>query len=107
MKYFVYTTAMADEDIASITEWARRRSPGSVAKWYGKLMRAIESLEHLPERCGQAEEAKDLKRDIRELSFGKRRGALRILFEIRPNQQVRVIQVRRASRDYLKPGDLN
>lgn len=65
----------------------------------------MQSLEEEPERCPLAAEAENLKVELRELLFGKRRGVYRISFTIE-GEVINVLHIRHAARDWLKPEDL-
>ena len=61
-------------------------------------------------RCPVIEEANELGREMRQLLYGKRSGIFRVIFDIRVTaegeNQVRILCVRRGSRDRLQPEDL-
>jgi hypothetical protein len=65
----------------------------------------LHTLAHFPQRCELAPENKLVESEIRQLIFGRRRGAYRALFTIVGNE-VRVLHVRRAARDWAEAADL-
>jgi hypothetical protein len=69
------------------------------------LLEKLQTLENMPESCPLAAEAEVLGIELRELLFGKRRGVYRILFTVE-GDVAKVLHIRRASRDWLKPEDL-
>ena len=71
-------------------------------KWFNGLAAAICSLEDFPERCPLAEESKAFEVEIRQLVYGKRVGAYRILFTI-VGDVVHVLHVRHGRRKRLRP----
>ena len=68
-------------------------------------MTAIDSLETMPERCGQASEATDVGLDIREFLFGKRHGTYRVLFQI-DGRTVYILRVWHSARDAVSRDDV-
>jgi plasmid stabilization system protein ParE len=82
--------AEMDEAYVGIAE----RAPESATKWFNGLEDAIYSLEDFPQRCPVAEESKAFDVEIRQLVYGKRVGAYRILFTI-VGDAVHVLHVRR------------
>jgi plasmid stabilization system protein ParE len=76
------------------------------ARWFDRIMAHIAGLSDSAEWYGLADEAEELGVELRETFFGKRRGGrYRIVFVIRDNV-VRVLTVRRGSRDRLTADDL-
>ena len=63
------------------------------------------TLEINPGRYPLAAEAQRLKIDLREMLVGRRRNVYRILYTIE-GDVVTVHHIRRAARDWLKPGEL-
>jgi plasmid stabilization system protein ParE len=64
-------------------KWAAERAPMTAARWYNRFVDAISSLADNPERCPLAPENEYFPEEIRNLSYGKRRNAYRIIFTIR------------------------
>ncbi len=102
MAFRVTITRRALADLRLIFRWkcGRARSTVGAQRWYQKLRAAIQSLANSPARCGLATEDEWYDGELRELIHGKRRQAVRILFEIRGDEVV-VFRVRHASQDYL------
>jgi hypothetical protein len=65
----------------------------------------LQMLAHFPQRCELAPDNKLVESEIRQLLFGRRRGAYRALFTIVGNEE-RVLHVRRAARDWAEAADL-
>lgn len=65
----------------------------------------LESLAHFPERCPLAHENQLVDPEIRELLFGRRQGTYRDLFTI-AGEEVQVLHIRRATRDWATVDDL-
>ncbi|WP_217650593.1 type II toxin-antitoxin system RelE/ParE family toxin [Spirulina major] len=72
--------------------------------WYVHLLRKIQSLTTMPNRCSLAPENDKFSQDIRQLIYGKGRNAYRILFTVLDQQNpptVRILPIRHASRPPL------
>jgi plasmid stabilization system protein ParE len=96
--------ALADIEAAFL--FIRQETPSRSEAWLEGLIEAIYSLEHMPERCPKAPESEDLGIEIRELFYGKRRGAYRVLFTI-AGDEVRVFHVRHGSRRAMEGGEFD
>ncbi len=105
MDFVLKLTARALADLDEIYRSVQSNAPLTAPYWHARLLKTIESLTRMPQRCSLAEESDDLGLELRELQFGKRRGAFRILFTI-SGQTVDVVHVRRASRSRIQPDDL-
>jgi plasmid stabilization system protein ParE len=110
MIYRVDITAPAERHIYAEFDRIRELAPMSAEKWFNGIVASILSLSTLPHRCPVIEEARELGREMRQLLYGKRSGVFRIIFDIRVTaageNQVRILCVRRGSRDRLQPEDL-
>jgi plasmid stabilization system protein ParE len=84
--------------------WIAERAPDNATKWFNGLEAAIYSLEDFPERCPLAEESKAFDVEIRQLVYGKRVGAYRILFTI-VGDAVHILHVRHGRRKRLRGED--
>jgi plasmid stabilization system protein ParE len=102
MTYQVVVQPSAQAEIEMAYEWTAERAPMAATRWYNRLVDAIRSLADNPERCALASEDEYFPEEIRNLLYGKRRNAYRILFTIR-GDTVHVLHVRRGSRQVLKP----
>ena len=96
--------ALADLRVIFLWKCERARSTVGAQRWYQKLRAAIQSLANSPERCGFAAEDEWYDGELRELIHGKRRQAVRILFEVRGDEVV-ILRVRHANQDYLGPDE--
>ena len=105
MAHSVHITARALREIDETLEWLTQRSHSAAARWHGRLLEAVRSLEDNPARCGLAPESEWFPGEIRQLLHGKRRGVYRILFEIR-GDDVYILRVRHGAQALLEPGDL-
>lgn len=110
MAYRVDITSRAEKDIYTELDRVREQAPEYAEKWFNGIVSSILSLSNLPHRCTVVSEAKELGREMRQLLYGKRSATFRIIFDIRVNSegedQVRILCVRRSSRDRLQLEDL-
>jgi plasmid stabilization system protein ParE len=86
--------------------WAADRAPHTAVEWLGRFEAELESLANFPERCALAPENALIEPEIRQLLFGRRQGAYRALFTI-AGDEVRVLHIRRAARDWAVVADLS
>jgi plasmid stabilization system protein ParE len=105
MPYQVRVTARAEWDADEIMDYLGRRSRQGVARWLGWLVKAVQSHAEHPERCGLAPEAEEMGIELRQLLFGRRRHAYRLLFTI-SGDTVNILHVRRGSRGSLSFDEL-
>jgi plasmid stabilization system protein ParE len=102
MRYSVFVQPSAQAEIEAAYEWIARRAPATAARWYSRLMKAIESLADNPLRCSLAPEDEYFPEEIRNLHYGKRKSIYRVIFTIR-GDTVHVLHFRRGTRQVLKP----
>ena len=101
MPFRVVFRPRAQADITAAATWLARTSPAAAVQWRRGVLSIIDKLETNPALYTAA----DLGLDLRELLYGRRRSAYRILFTI-DGQTVNVHRVRHAAQDRLKPGDV-
>ena len=106
MAYRVEISAPALIDAEKVFLWIRENSPEKAKDWYEGLLKAIFSLEQFPKRGSIALESKDLGLEIRQLLYGKKKQAFRILFSISVDFETRedivqIYRIRHISRSYL------
>ena len=106
MKYRVVVTAAAKQNLRSAYVWAAERAPQTAAAWLDRFEAERNSLEHFPDRCELAPENSLVEAEIRQLIYGRRQGAYRALFTI-VGEEVQVLHIRRAARDWAAGDDLN
>jgi len=105
-KYRVRITLRSLADVESALHWFREQNAEAAgARWFLRLMAAIEALERNPQRYGLAAESAEIELPIRELIVGRRRSAYRVLFEIR-GRTVVVLRVWHAARRDVTGQDL-
>src|SRR5438046_9658410 len=102
MKYLVVVQPSAQAEIEAAYEWIAERAPRTAIRWYNRLLKAIGSLADNPERCSLAPEDEYFPEEIRNLLYGKRRNAYRVIFTIR-GDTVHVLHFRRGVRRVRKP----
>jgi plasmid stabilization system protein ParE len=96
--YSVIVSATAKQNMRDGYRWAARHAPETAARWLERFHQELQTLSRNPERCSIAPEAAQVGREIRQFLFGRRRSLWRVLFIIE-GAEIRVLQVRRASRD--------
>jgi plasmid stabilization system protein ParE len=81
--YEVTLTEQAEVEVERSYLWHSRRSPEVAARWYAGLLAALEPLSMLPRRCPVALEDQAFPDvTVRQLVYGSRRSAYRILFYV-------------------------
>lgn len=110
MAYLVNFTSRAEEDAYQAYEYIRQYAPERAEKWLQGLFDAIFSLDEMPRRCPVIPEVEEIGREVRQLLYGKRTSAYRIIFEIKEDTTedpiVRILRVWHGSRDVIRPEDL-
>ena len=101
MKYRVIIQPPAAAEIDDAYLWMAERATESAIKWVDGLETVISGLEDFPQRCPLAEESKAFNVEVRQLIYGKRVGAYRILFTI-VGDAVHVLHVRHGRRRRLR-----
>jgi plasmid stabilization system protein ParE len=101
MTHKVLLTPRAAGDAEAVYRWIARDAPDTAIDWYNGLLDAFDSLNSLPNRCPLAREAPSLRRDVRQLLYGK----YRILFVIE-GKLVRILHVRHGARRDVRRADL-
>jgi plasmid stabilization system protein ParE len=105
MTYDVVVTAAAKQNLRAAYCWAAERAPSTATAWLNRFETELDSLSRFPHRCALAPENAFFEPEIRQLIYGRRQGAYRALFTIIGNQ-VQVLHVRRAARDWATADDL-
>src|SRR5437588_9183854 len=104
MKFEVIVQPSAQAEMEAAYVSLARRAPISAARWYNRLLDAINSLADNPERCSLAPEDEYFSQEIRNLLYGKRKNVYRIIFTVQ-GTTVHVLHVRRGTRQEPKPGE--
>ncbi len=100
MKFHVVITNMASAEMEWAHAWIADRAPLAADRWKQRLLTAVRSLETSPAGYPLAPEAANFGREIRQMLFGKRRGAYRILFEIQDDTVV-VLRIRHGAMKFF------
>ena len=104
-KYHVEITAAAEAELREAYLWIREDSPERATRWRKGLLKQIERLETLPERCPLAPENAFFAEEIRQLLYGRRSRVYRILFTIEKDT-VYVLHIRHGARQVLRKEEL-
>ena len=83
MKYRVEISSVAEAEAdTAFLRLSQLTSPAQASKWYGELLKAIESLSSMPKRCSLARENEHFSQKIRQLLYGRGRNLYRILLAL-------------------------
>src|SRR5256885_1446168 len=104
MTYRVVITTRAKQDLRNAYLWAVERAPHTAALWLERFEAELQTLANFPERFQFAAENAFVNTEIRQLIFGRRQSAYRALFTI-VGDDVQVLHIRRAARDWADPED--
>jgi plasmid stabilization system protein ParE len=106
MIYRVQIQPPAERDLEEAWRWAARRAPITATRWLHRFRETLETLSQNPERCSLAPEHRKLKRQLRQLLFGKKPNVFRVIFLVE-GETVRILRILRASRRFLERDDLD
>lgn len=95
----------AQLDLEDAFLYAAHRAPETAARWLRRFEEHLKTLRLHPERCGFAPENGKVKRELRQLLFGRKPHVYRIIFTM-DGDIVRVLRIRRAARRPFKKKDL-
>ena len=99
MGYLVSISARAERDFARIFTEIHADSSVAARKWYAGFIKAILSLEDMPNRCSFAPENKKL----RNLLYGKKPYVYRAIYRIiETEKRVQILHIRHGARRPLK-----
>lgn len=105
MQYEVRLQPLAEKDLDQAYHWAAANAPATARRWLDKFAETIKSLSSNPERCGFAPEHQKLKRELRQLQYGRRPNVFRVVFLVE-GSTVRVLRIRRAAQRFLRRSEL-
>ena len=107
MAYRVELAKNAEAELEELYRWVVERAPSQGAAWFNRLEHAILSLEQHPKRCRIAPESVDPDQPVHVLNYGRSPHVYRVFFTVDDKVQVvRVVHVRRSSRQSPGPGEL-
>jgi len=115
MSYLVVLTPRTTHNLRTIHAYISKQAPRAADDWLAddwldddwldRADRAVDSLDHHPERCPLAPESLSFDKPIRQLFFGAgNRGTYRLLVVV-AEQSVYVLHVRHGSRLPLTPSE--
>jgi plasmid stabilization system protein ParE len=101
--YEVRLTEPAEIEVEAAYLGRMRYGQQVADRWYAGLAQALESLSQLPHRCPLAPESDAPRGEVRQMLYGRRGNAYRILYRVIEPEEgslgiVRVLHVRHASR---------
>ncbi|HEV7217299.1 MAG TPA: type II toxin-antitoxin system RelE/ParE family toxin [Terriglobales bacterium] len=97
MSYLVVLTPRAKHDLRTIHAHIFKQAPDAADDWLDRAERAVNSLNHHPDRCPLAPESGSFDEPIRELLLGRgNRGIYRFLFVVR-DKSVYILHIRHGS----------
>lgn len=99
MKYEVLITDPAREELDAAYLWLVQQTERHAPTWHNGLVDAILSLENSPGRCLIAPSSENAATLTRQLLYGRRQDAYRILFSIR-GEQVIVLHILHGARQF-------
>ena len=82
MTYRVIIQPEAEAELDAAYRWIYEQAPHAASQWFAGIVEAILSLEQFPQRCPLAPENAHFTAEIRQLLYGRRRYAYRILFTV-------------------------
>src|SRR5437867_3704748 len=103
MSYQVVILPEAERELYAAYLWIAESAPERATAWLQGLRAAIGTLSDYPRRCPLAPESAFFTEEIRQLLYGRRQHAYRVLFEVRDAKQtVYILHVIHGARDYLR-----
>ena len=107
MTYLFESAARAARDLEILYVEKNAAESQAAAHWYNELELAVYALASYPHRCPVAPEARRMKRELRNLLYGKKPHVYRVIYEIDEDRQaVLVLTIRYGARRKIKAPDL-
>jgi toxin ParE1/3/4 len=107
MAYLVEFSARAVRDLEVLYVEKNAAESHTAARWYNGLEKAVEALKVYPDRCARAPETRKLKRELRQLLYGKKPHVYRVIYELDEDRhEVWVLTIYHGARRKIKPSDL-
>ncbi|MGI9054181.1 MAG: type II toxin-antitoxin system RelE/ParE family toxin [Pyrinomonadaceae bacterium] len=100
MQFEILITPSAKADIFEINTWLLENYPDTAEKWLYGISQAVTSLSKFPERCSVSPESDAFDVVVRQLIYGKKPHAYRILFSIQ-DKKVFILRVRSTKQQNL------
>jgi len=82
MIFRVEVTAAAKAQVQDAYYWYKQNNPSFADVWLDGLLKALDTLKQFPNRCPLAPEQDVFQEEVRQLVYGKRNNAYRILFTV-------------------------
>lgn len=105
MIYTVSVTSSAKMEAEAAFLWLQKRTRQYSVEWFNGVLDALQSLEHLPNRCAVAPESRHFQEKIHQLLYGKRPHVYRVLFVIRQST-VYILHIRHGARREMGADEL-
>ena len=103
MTYRVIIEPSAERGLRAAVRWiTEHRSPAAAANWSLGFGKKVGTLASQPFRCPLAAENEKFPEEIRELLYGTKKNAHRIIFTVR-EETVHVLYVHHTAQDELEP----
>lgn len=101
MAFRVELTSGAKHDLDDILDWLLTHEVGDAGfRWFRRMRESIDSLAEFPRRCAFAPESSAFPFEVRQLLYGRKPHAYRILFTIEGDRVI-VLHVRHGRRQRL------
>ncbi|MEA5420345.1 type II toxin-antitoxin system RelE/ParE family toxin [Spirulina sp. CCNP1310] len=101
----IQISSVAESEADKAYLWIAQHLGTEPAKvWYSQLLKTIQSLAIMPNRCTLAPENAKFSQEIWQLIYGKGRNSYRILFTVLNEQNspvIRILHIRHAARPPL------
>lgn len=105
MKFRVEVTTSAQDQIRQFYNQYKQDFPAFADSWFNGLFKALDTLKQFPNRCQLAPENDEFQEEVRQLLYGKRKNAYRILFTVQ-ERTVYVLHVRHHAQARLTAEDI-
>jgi len=107
MTYLFESAARAARDLEILYVEKNAAESQAAAHWYNELELAVYALASYPHRCPVAPEARRMKRELRNLLYGKKPHVYRVIYEVDEGRQaVLVLTIRHGARRRVKSSNL-
>jgi plasmid stabilization system protein ParE len=105
VSYHLHVQPAALEELDQAYVNAAKHAPATATRWLERFKDALLTLREEPERFVLAPESRFVEYEIRQLNFGRRTGAFRVLFTIR-GDTVHILHIRRGVRDQMTAAEI-
>jgi plasmid stabilization system protein ParE len=105
MTYQVVIQPRAEAEAEKAYRYIAEQSPSRAARWLSGLYARISTLAISPRRGSLAPESDACSEEVRQVLYGRGRGAYRIVFVIRA-ETVYILSIRHGARQPMRPAEL-